>query len=369
MSVPPARPAATAAVALGLGLLLLLTLAPASATRMQTWPFAAAAAGFWLLPVVIAVVRLALRRPDARLGGPLDLAFAALALAGLAATAVSPLRATLAPHLLPFLGALALPYALRPLVRSPRLDLASIAFLAPLLLATGALWLAAPANLAAPHERNDQPFGHANATGSVCALAACWSLYLATRAPSRVWRLVHLGSAALALLHVGFSQSRGSLLALAAAALVVAGLVFLRRGRLLLFLGVGALTVGTLVVSNARLREAALTGRWSGADSESNAQRLAMIAGGFALAAERPLLGWGPGSVPHVFPAVRARLPGQPDNYLQLHNTPAQLAATLGLAGLLAASALLLALGLRLRSALRDLANEPQTLALAAALA
>lgn len=361
-----AIPTAVAAV----GLTLFLTLPSLSSTRIQTWPLAAGAALFWYLPILVTLARLALRRPDSRLGGLLDVAFASLALSGLAATAFSPLRDTLAPHLLPFLGALALPYALLPLLRSPHADRLAAAFIYPLLATTAFRWLISQNHLPfGPFSRNAEPFGHANTTGAVCSLAACWLALLATRANTRAVHLLHAGGAIFAVTLAASSSSRGSVLALAFAATVAGGIVLLRRGRLLPFLALAALALATALFSNQRLRDLAFSGAWSADASESNAQRIAMIQGAFALAAERPLVGWGPGSVPHVFPRVRAALPGEPDNYLQLHNTPAQLAATLGLAGLASAALLLAALGPRLLAALRAPSPLTELVPLAATLA
>src|SRR5690606_38389716 len=98
------------------------------------------------------------------------------------------------------------------------------------------------------------------------------------------------------------------------------------------------------IATNARLRDVVLRGEWSTAARESNDQRLAMLQRGLQLGLQRPLLGWGPRSVPHVFPRVRAALPGSADNFVQLHNSAAQTFATLGTTGLLAL--LLIAAGL-----------------------
>ncbi len=334
--------------ALGLTLALALTLPPLSSTRLQTWPWAFYAAAFWLLPILVAITRLALGRPDARLGGLLDAAFGALALTGLLATALSPLRETLAPHLLPFLGALALPYALLPLLRDGRrADLFAALFLYPLVFTCAFLWAAKLPSLAGPFPRNAEPFGHPNTTGAVLALAACWLATLALRAQTRAALVLHaLGALAAAALAAS-SASRGAVLALMIAAIYAAGALLLRRGRVLTFIVISVATLGIALTTNERLRLFAFGQGWSAADSESNAQRIAMFQGGFALAAERPATGWGPGAVPHVFPRVRADLPGEPDNYLQLHNALAQSAATLGGLGLLALALLACALAAR----------------------
>lgn len=364
MNVPASpRPLVSPALlpVLGLALALALTLPPLSSTRLQTWPLAAAAAAFWALPVIVTLTRLALGRPLARLGGAADAAFLSLAAAGVLSTAFSPLRETLAPALLPFLGALALPYALLPVLASSAADRLLAAFAYPLLFTSALLWLLGPAG------RNAEPFGHANTTGAVCALAACALAGLAWRASTRAARMLHGGGAALAAALAASSSSRGAALALAAAAITAGGLHFLRRGRLLHFAALVVLALAAAVLTNQRLRDLVLTGAWSAAASESNAQRAAMIQGGLALAAQRPLLGWGPGAVPHAFPGVRAALPGTPDNYLHLHNTPAQTAATLGLAGVVALVALPLALARRFRRVLAEPAHAPPVAALVCA--
>jgi O-antigen ligase len=339
----------------GTALALALTLPSLSSTRIQTWPWATAAAAFWALPLLLALARLARRSPDSRLGGLLDFAFAGLALAGLLATALSPLRATLAPQLLPFLGALALPYALLPLFRDARRsDLLAALFIYPTLAASALHWLADGFS-----GRNTHPFGHANTTGSVCALAACWLAGLATRSSSRAARWVHGLSAAAAAALAASSSSRGAVLALALAAIFAAGSLLLRRGRVITFLALTFAALGVAITTNHRLRDFAFGGGWSAAASESNAQRAAMFQGGLALAAERPLTGWGPGAVPHTFPRVRADLPGTPDNYLHLHNALAQTAATTGALGLASLALLLAALLRAVRPLLKNPADTP----------
>jgi hypothetical protein len=62
-----------------------------------------------------------------------------------------------------------------------------------------------------------------------------------------------------------------------------------------------------------------------------------MFAGGVRMGADRPLLGWGPGTTPLAYPRYRAILDGGVENALQLHSTPVQLWAETGAAGLLVA--------------------------------
>jgi tetratricopeptide (TPR) repeat protein len=71
----------------------------------------------------------------------------------------------------------------------------------------------------------------------------------------------------------------------------------------------------------------------------SNVQRSAMLTAGLLMGADRPLLGWGPGATPLIFPRYRAGLEGGAENVLQLHSVPAQLWAELGALGIACALA------------------------------
>jgi len=332
--------------------LLAVSVASPSSTRLETWPWAAFVALGWLLPVAVALTRFVRERPCSCFGGLLDDGLALLALAGTASALASPVSGAVLPHLLPMLGTCALPFALLPALRPDRASLTwriSAILLIAILGASLLLWLSPWHGLRLPDSRNDQPFGHGNITGSVAVLAATWLAAGAVREQGRNRRLFIFGAVLAAATGVS-SESRGAVLALAAAGATAAAIVLLSRGRRLLFaLLVVILAVGA-VASNARMRGLVLHGRWSADARESNDQRTAMLVGGLRLGAERPLLGWGPGSVPHVFPRVRGDLPGTADNVLQLHNSAVQLWATLGAAGLLAGLFIAADLALRLRS-------------------
>lgn len=73
-------------------------------------------------------------------------------------------------------------------------------------------------------------------------------------------------------------------------------------------------------------------------------QRLAMGEFGAIALREHPLLGFGPGTTPLVYPAYRARLSGGVESALQLHSTPVQWVADAGFPAL--AAALLTGFGL-----------------------
>jgi O-antigen ligase len=349
-------------------LLVLLSVFPPSSTRLLIWPWAGFTAIGWLLPIGLALHRFARSLPHARFGGLIDIGFALLVLTAIASAFTSPLRGVVVPHLLPFLGTCALPFAMLPLFESTdreRTHRILGGALAVILCASLLIWLQPWIRLALPASRNAEPFGHANITGSVAVLAATWMVAGFVRETARPPRILYALGAALAILTAISSGSRGAILALAAGAVTAGAILLLRRGRFLLFTVLAVLLAASAIATNTRLRELVVQGRWSPAARESNDQRITMIVGGLRLGAERPLLGWGAGSVPHVFPRVRADLPGTADNFLQLHNTPVQLWATLGAAGLCAA--LLIAAGL-IRH-LRPARWTPEHIALTAGLA
>jgi len=356
-------------IAAGATLVTTLSLLSPSTSRILVWPWAGFATAFWLLPIAVALWRLASRREHSRLGGALDLGFGLLAGAAVLSALASPLRGISLTATLPVLGAGALPYALRPLFagssnRTTRVFLLIGALAFAIVAASGLDWLIGVVQRGGIAARNAFPFGHSNAVGSFSVLAASWLFVCATR--TRTWiRALSAVSASLAVLVALSSASRGAVLALGAGFAVAAGLHFWRRGQRLRFLAlvVAALLLG--VATNGRLRDLALHGRWAPVAQESNDQRFAMLLGGAQLGAERPALGWGPGTVPHVFPRVRGDLPGSVDNFLHLHNAFAQTWATLGLAGLLAV--VLIAFGV-LHGLRAEIPWPPERIALAAGL-
>lgn len=339
-------------VASACALLLGLSVFPPSTTRLQVWPWAGFAAAGWLLPIACALYRLARNRPHARFGGLLDAGLGLLAVVATASALTSPLRGVVLPHLLPVLGMCALPFALLPALQpstATRTWRISGLMIGTVLITSLLLWLEPWSGLVNLGSRNAQPFGHANITGSVAVLAATWLAAGAVRETGRIRMLFILG-AILGVAIAASSESRGAVLALAAGGTCAAAIILLQRGRFLIFVALSVILLGGAVASNARLRDFVLKGSWSETTRESNDQRTAMVVGGLRLGAERPLLGWGAGAVPHVFPRVRGSLPGTADNVVQLHNTPVQLWATLGCAGLLASVLIIAAIVRRMRS-------------------
>jgi hypothetical protein len=122
------------------------------------------------------------------------------------------------------------------------------------------------------------------------------------------------------------------------------------------FLG-GAIVLAALIYAHPRTR-AALAGDEL---KISDVQRSAMLRAGWHMGADRPLLGWGPGTTPLVYPRYRAILAGGAENVLQLHSTPVQLWAEFGGVNVLAGLALLI---LALRSARTTEGAAPVLLAL-----
>ncbi len=343
-SVWPARLLALAAVGV-----LGLTLAHPSSSRQFTWPWAPGLGLLWLTPIAVclATPRRSLPTDRLLLGG-----LGLLALATLASAALSPFAPLSLPRIWPTLGGIALFCWLHHWLAAPdgqnragRLALGLAGGGAVIALSSlihwrwqtaGGSWLT----------RNEIPFGHSNYTAGAMLLVLPWLLHAAWAARGlrrALWGLVTLAGFVVLLT----TSSRGGVLALALTGALFAGGTLLlarwpRRTKLILVAAAAGLLV-VVVLANPRLRDLALGRGWSADASESNTQRTAMLQAGLRLGQERPLLGWGPGSVPLTYPKVRAQLDGGTDNVLQLHNTPIQLWATLGTTGLLALALLLAA--------------------------
>ncbi len=357
--------------------LLALTFAQPSATRQHTWPWAAWFLVLWLLPLAGVIVAAA-RTSGIRLPGPWTLAGLGLLVGGTFASALlSPVAAACLPLVWPTLGGAALWLGLHHFASEPpgphapdrRAFVAAALAAIGGIFAVGSLVLWAAANAPTPWAtRNTVPFGHSNYVAGAAVLALPWLAWALWQRRGAARLAALLGTIA-ALLVLASTGSRGGIAGAAAAAGIgvagaLAGSIWSRRTKGLVL--AAALVAGlALVASNSRLRELVLHGTWSESARESNAQRNAMLAAGGHLGLQRPLLGWGPGSVPLAYPQVRAALDAGVDNVLQLHSTPAQLWATLGGTGL--GAALLLAAALL--GAARRAPRDGVTLAALAALA
>ena len=182
--------------------------------------------------------------------------------------------------------------------------------------------------------RNPHPLGHSNYTAGLMLLGLPWLVLAARRGRGSIRRGAWIMSGLL-LLILFTSGSRGGLLGLASLGVVALFNAKLGWKRFTLFAGLAVVAAGLLAVANPRIR-ALLGSREAAAEPNiSTVQRAAMFQAGVLMTADRPLLGWGPGSTPLVFPRYRQHLGGGAENVLQLHNAPLEILASLGVAGLL----------------------------------
>ncbi len=342
---------------LGLATLAALTLAPNGATRMYAWPWSA---GFWVMHAAAAgafLARLLDRdRPLNLPARPWLFVTGASALVVIASALASPYRgtavlgaATPLAALLVFLLAhdwLAANPAAHPERFARAAAWAALAFC----LVSTALWLADIARFLPAENvfhviavlRNPHPLGHSNYTAGLLLLALPWLAHAALQATGRA-RLSWSLATALALALLLISGSRGGLLGLGALGLwLILTHPGSKRTRLAL-LGCGAFALIAIAFTLPRTR-ALLLQRGSTPATESDIQRAAMLRAGTLLGRDRPALGWGPNTTPLAYPRVRQFLNGGAENVLQLHNTPIQLFAEYGAAGLLCAGACLVLL-------------------------
>ncbi|MBS0664183.1 MAG: O-antigen ligase family protein [Verrucomicrobia bacterium] len=330
---------------LGFAALGVITLSDPGATRMYAWPWTIAYAATLAVPAALLALRL--------YGGGRPLAVPAplwwwSALAGLAVPVFSAMfsryRGPSLLHGAPLLAAVALflvvfdwLHAEPGAVAARRDALWRIlgGLLALVVVASLASWA-----LDLPHRslreiadaRNPHPLGHTNYTAGLALLMLPVFARLAHRAvgaPRAGW----IGALVLALTMLVTSGSRGGLVGLAAlfgAALLVARLGWKRTTLIAL-----AAVVVTAAVAFIHPRTRAMFQRATASELKvSDVQRTAMLEAGLAMGAQRPVLGWGAGSVPLAYPLFRRFLDGGTENVLQLHSLPVQLWAELGGAGL-----------------------------------
>ena len=207
------------------------------------------------------------------------------------------------------------------------------------------VWLAGTPLAAALRIRNAEPFGHSLYTAGAAVLSAPWLAALGLTG-SRRMRGIWLFAAALALVLVPTTASRGGVLALitmlACTAAIRTSQSSLARRRRLLVATCALLAAAVVAGLDPRLRALALRGQWSSAATDSNRQHSAMLQAGWLMGCARPIAGYGPGTVSRVYPHYRERLAGGVDDVLQLHNVPAQLWAELGAPGIVAMFLLLI---------------------------
>lgn len=361
------------AVALVIATLAVLTFAHPSATRMFTWPWVGFAAAFWFAPIA-GLLFLAWRASAWQLPPRgLTVGLLGLALSTVLSAITSPFPFPSLLRTWPTLSGIALlglvyawlavPFPSletrrRQLTHGLAIGGAALAFFS----VVGWLWLGGLSL------RNEIPFGHSNYTAGALLLVIPWLILAAIR-HRHLFRWAWVIALIAALIALVGTSSRGATLALVFT-LALVTLIALRHSRLprstkLLASGAIFLLGALTVLTNPRLRDLVVNLGWSDTARESNEQRSAMLQAGTQLGALRPLLGWGPGIIPLIYPKVRAELNGGVDNVLQLHDTPLQIWASLGSAGTFAAI-LLLAVAVQ---RLTRIARSPRPRAEAAAAA
>lgn len=182
--------------------------------------------------------------------------------------------------------------------------------------------------------RNPFPLGHSNYTAGLALLMI--PLFYALRT-QRSWRVLSYAGIAFALVMLFTSGSRSGMLGLLAIAIGEVAIADVKRSVKWKIAAIALFAIALFVAANPRTRAMFRTSSADQPPNISNVQRNAMLAGGLMMGQDRPLLGWGPGTTPLVFPRYRARLDGGAENVLQLHSLPMQLWAEMGAAGVLCA--------------------------------
>lgn len=348
-----------------------------SATRQYTWPWAPLLAGLWLTPLIATVGRLFFRNSWTRPNLFLSSGLALLAGSTLLSAAISPYAHLSILRVWPTVAGVALYFWLHDWLAESA-DLTRSRILAKVATGFGA-FLASTSLLGwywnnggiSWTVRNDFPFGHSIYTAGAMVMVLPW-LVRAVFKTSGVHRAGWIATTSIGFLALLATSSRGGVLAVGATCVLAVGwgvvrAAWPRRVKVgAVMLAAGILAVG--VWSNPRLRELTRGQGWSAASQASNAQRSAMLEAGAKLGAARPLLGWGPGTIPLAYPTIRGRLNGGVDSVLQLHSTPAQVWATLGSSGVLALALLLAAFVRRLAQIAGQTRPRTTTLASAASL-
>lgn len=372
----PSRPWSAAAMLVAVAATAVLTLAHPSSTRQFTWPWILLLHVAWLAPLAALALELTQRERWSLPGPTCLVGLALLAVGTLVAAAASPYAAASLPRAWPtvagvaaflwlhaWLGPVDAASARRALLRH------GLAGFATLLTLASLVGWAGQAGEFSWAVRNDFPFGHSIQLAGALLLLLPWTL-VAAWTGAGLARVTWLAVTAVGGLMLLVTSSRSAVLAAGVAATLVAAWTvrrarWSRRAKLGLALAALAFLF-TAVLANPRLRELVRHGAWSDVARESNTQRAAMIQAGGLMGADRPWTGWGPGTVPLAYPDVRPRLDGGVDNVLQLHNTPAQFWAILGLPGAAALLLLTFATLRRLVQLWREPSLDATTLAAAA---
>ncbi len=186
----------------------------------------------------------------------------------------------------------------------------------------------------AQRERNIHPFGHPNYVAGLALLLLPFVVCFAWRSETGRWKTLGLVSALLVLGILLASGSRAGVLGLAAmGAAAVLGSGMSRRQKVTwAFAALLAVALFAFIHPRTRVMFSADA---KAAPNISNMQREAMLRGAILMGKARPLLGWGTGVTPLVYPAFRSRLDGGIASALQVHSLPGQVWVDFGAAGVL----------------------------------
>jgi O-antigen ligase len=313
---------------------------------MFSWPWSLAYAGTLLAPTLLLVLRaLHLKRPLVLPVLPWLVAILTTAATVFASALASPHRPQSLQWGAPLLAGGAVFFVVfdwlnagtdRIVAQRERIEKALVTFFALVACASIGGWLARLPGLTPGtgfDARNPFPLGHSNYTAGLALLMLPVSAATAVRTRGW-WRLASAAVALLALAMLFTSGSRGGIVGLAAlamAALLAAPITRRQRWQLAVLAAVAGLT---FAAGHPRTRAMFAPEDPGAAPNLSNVQRQAMLTAAWRMGADRPLLGWGPGTTPLVYPQYRAGLEGGAENVLQLHCLPAHLWAELGAAGI-----------------------------------
>jgi O-antigen ligase len=341
----------------GLACLAVITLASPGATRMYAWPWTLALAGALLGPA-LALVALALdrRQPLILPSRPWQIAAAALAGFILVSALASPYRGPSLFWCTPLLSGAAAFFVLVDWLAGAgerREHLLRAALLASMVVGVVSLilWAGQAHDPGKRLEaRNPFPLGHSNYTAGLALLMLPLGGIAALRQRG-IGRGLAVWVVALAGTMLFTSGSRGGLVGLAALAAAALWRAPWPPARKLQLAATGLAALAIFALVHPRIRAT-----WAGGDESrlvaaSEVQRTAMLTAGWRMGCDRPLIGWGPGTTPLVFPRYRGALPGGAEIVLQLHSLPVHVWAELGALGLLGVLALAT---VALRHAARD---------------
>ncbi len=209
--------------------------------------------------------------------------------------------------------------------------------------------------------RNERPLGHSNYTAGMAILMLPWLAMLGWTSSGKqrvAWSL----ASGLSLFLLFSSGSRGGLLGLTA--LIAGSISYLairhkvRKKNLLLIIGLATLIVVGIGVSNKRIKDLVVHFATHRTLNEGDTQRMNMLKAGWEMGMDRFITGYGPGTTPRVYPQYRSELSGGVETALQLHNTPIQIWADLGIFGI---TSCILLLGILSRRIQKVLPSIPET--------